>query len=113
MTNSIAPGWEKLRTDESREVEDTLLRAGFERADAYRYNPASIRVRVIDSRFEGLTSDERNDLIEPELQKLSEQTQADIMNLFAFAPSELQQSPPTSKEYLANLEFEEPSPSML
>ena len=35
------------------------------------------------------------------------------MNLFTFAPSELQQTPSTFKEFLLNSEFEDPSPSML
>jgi hypothetical protein len=53
MTHTFAPLWEANRTDETRKVEDVLRNAGSERVDAYRYNSASIRVRVIDSRFEG------------------------------------------------------------
>ena len=32
-------------------------------------------------------------MVEPYLEQLPERTQADIMNLFTFAPSELQQTP--------------------
>src|SRR5436190_16436547 len=113
MTKTPAPIWESKRTDETRDVEDVLHRAGFEKVDAYRYNPASIRLRVIDSRFEGLPREKRDAMVEPLLDQLPERTQADITTLFTFAPSELQQSPKAFREQLLNAEFEEPSPSIL
>ena len=113
MTNTTVPGWETKRTDETRQVEEVLKHAGFERVDAYRYNAASIRVRVIDARFEGLPAEERDAMVEPHLERLPERTQADIMNLFTFAPSELQETPKTFREFLLNTEFDDPSPSML
>ena len=113
MTTTSAPRWEAMRTDETRRVEDALRQARFERVDAYRYNSASIRVRVIDSRFEGLPPEKRDAMVEPYLEQLPERTQADIMNLFTFAPFELQQTPKTFREFLLNTEFEDPSPSML
>jgi len=94
-------------------VEDVLRRAGFDQVDAYRYNSASIRVRVIDRRFEGLPPERRDAMVEPHLEQLPERTQADIMNLFTFAPSELEQTPTTLKEFMMNTEFDDPSPSML
>ena len=113
MTMTGLP-WEAKRTDESRRVEDLLLRlGGFERAEAYRYNSASIRVRVIDPRFEGMSLDARDALVEPILAQLPEETQSDIMSLLTFAPSELVQSRKTAREYALNVEFEEPSPSVL
>ncbi|MCI0381363.1 MAG: hypothetical protein L0215_27580 [Gemmataceae bacterium] len=113
MINTSAPRWETKRTDETRQVEEILRKAGFEKVDAYRYNSASIRVRVIDSRFEGLLAEKRDAMVEPHLEQLPERTQADIMNLFTFAPSELQQPKNTIREYLVNTEFDDPSPSML
>ena len=113
MTTTLAPHWESLRTDESRAVEQFLIGEGFDRADAYRYNPASIRVRVIDPRFEGLSTEERLTLVEAALDRLPEQTQADIITLLAFAPSELSPSAGPSRTLLRNLEFDEPTPSML
>ncbi|NQT38953.1 MAG: hypothetical protein HQ581_15760 [Planctomycetes bacterium] len=113
MTNTSAPPWEAMRTDETREVEGVLLKAGFEKVDAYRYNSASIRVRVIHSKFEGLPPAKRDAMVEPCLEQLPERTQADIMNLFTFAPSELQQTPKTFREFLLNTEFDDPTPSML
>jgi hypothetical protein len=112
-TNISVPPWESKRTSETRQVEDVLRNAGFARVDAYRYNPASIRVRVIDSRFEGLRPEKKDAMVEPYLEQLPERTQADIVNLFTFAPSELQQNPKTLREFLLNTEFEDPSPSML
>ena len=113
MIDTSAPPWESKRTDETRQVEDVLRKAGFATVDAYRYNSASIRVRVIDPRFEGLPHEQRDAMVEPHLEQLPERTQADIMNLFTFAPSELQQAPKTFREFLLNTEFEDPSPSML
>ena len=113
MTNATALRWETMRTEETRHVESVLRGEGFEQVDAYRYNSASIRVRVIDSRFEGLVSEKRDAMVEPLLEMLPESTQADIMNLFTFAPSEMQQTPKTFREYFKNTEFDDPSPSML
>ncbi len=113
MTDTHAPAWEAKRTTETRGVEDTLRRAGFAQADAYRYNSASIRVRVIDPRFEGLTGEQRDALVELHLAKLPERTQADIISLFTFAPSELDQSSKTLRQLLLNTEFDDPSPSIL
>lgn len=113
MTMTSAPAWATKRTDETRKVEEILRNAGFEQVDAYRYNSASIRVRVLDSRFEGLPADERDAMVEPYLEQLPERTQADIMNLFTFAPSELLQTLNTFRELLLNTEFDDPSPSML
>jgi hypothetical protein len=106
MTNETVPRWKAMQTDETRKVEAVLNNAGFQQVDAYRYNSASIRVRLIDPQFEGLSPEERDGIVEPHLHELDERTQADIMNLFTFAPSELLQS-------LLNAEFEDPSPSLL
>ena len=113
MTNTSTSSWAEKRTDETRSIEDILRKAGFNQADAYRYNSASIRVRVIDPRFEGLSAEKRDAMVEPYLEQLPENTQVDIMNLFTFAPSELRQAPASLKEFLLNIEFEDPSPSML
>jgi hypothetical protein len=113
MTHTTVPRWEAMRTDETRQVEDVLRQAGFGQVDAYRYNSASIRVRVIDEQFEGLAPEKRDAMVEPFLERLPERTQADIMTLFTFAPSELQQPAKTLREFLKNTEFDDPSPSML
>lgn len=111
MTAATAT-WETKRTPETRMVED-LLRKHFQQADSYRYNSASIRVRVIDARFEGLSREKRDALVEQHLDTLPPETQRDIVTLFTFAPSELSRTPATFREFLLNTEFDDPSPSML
>jgi hypothetical protein len=112
MTTTTTPRWESKRTAETRKVED-LLGKHFDRADSYRYNSASIRVRVIDSKFEGKSREDRDAKVEPYLAQLPPDTQKDIVTLFTFAPSELQQGSTNLRERLLNTEFEDPSPSML
>jgi hypothetical protein len=113
MTKHRKPKWDTKRTAESRMVENALRSAGFERVDAYRYNSASLRIRVVDSRFEAMSQDQRDALVEPELDKLPEATQSDIVNLVLLSPSELDQPSDAFREFLMNTEFEYPSPSML
>jgi hypothetical protein len=113
MSTATGTSWEAKRTDDSRQVESVLRMAGFKQVDAYRYNSASIRLRVIDPRFEGLPVEQRDAMIEPHLELLPEHIQADIVTLFAFAPSDLTPSSKSLRELLKNTEFEDPSPSML
>lgn len=112
MTTSATKTWETKRTDETRGIEELLGKA-FEQANAYRYNSASIRVRVIDSQFEGMPREKRDSLVEEQLAKLPPETQRDIVTLFTFAPSELSNAPTTFREFMQNREFDDPSPSML
>lgn len=112
MTTATTPPWEAKRTAETRQVEDRL-RQYFQKADSYRYNSASIRVRVIDPRFEGMPREKRDAMVEQYLAQLPPETQRDIVTLLTFAPSELQRTPTTFREYMLNTEFDDPSPSML
>ncbi len=112
MTTSTNSPWESRRTDETRMVEERLEQQ-FEQVDAYRYNSASIRLRVIDPRFEGMKREQRDDLVEREIDKLPPETQRDIVTLFTFAPSELVQTSTALRERFLNLEFDDPSLSML
>lgn len=76
------------------------------RIDLYRQNSASVRIRIIDSDLRGMTKRERNDLIWKYLEPVSDQSQADISMLILLTPDEVGKS-------MANLEFEDPVPSML
>jgi hypothetical protein len=76
------------------------------KVDVRRYNSASIRVRVIDPAFEGVSLVDRDDELWELLEKLPDDTIADLSMLITLAPSELRTS-------MANLEFEDPSPSQL
>lgn len=96
-----------MRTKESRLVEK-VLRHAFPNTDAYRYHSASIRVRVVDSRFDGKSAEKRDEMIEPHLRKLPKGIQAEIINLLTFSPSEISDS----ANSLANAEFEDPSNSL-
>jgi hypothetical protein len=109
MTQSTIQRWKQMQTDETRSLEQ-VLRKVFPATDAYRYNSASIRVRVIDTRFEGKTTEERDAMVEPLLDQLPPETQADIINLLTLSPNETAHS---ARKSLANLEFEDPSESML
>jgi hypothetical protein len=112
MTTATTPPWEAKRTTETRMVEDRL-KPHFDRVDSYRYNSATIRVRVIDGRFEGMSREKRDAMVEDHLEKLPPETQRDIVTLFTFAPSELARTPTTLREFLQNTEFDDPSPTML
>jgi hypothetical protein len=112
MTTSTASVWESKRTGETRSVEDAL-RKRFRQVDSYRYNSASIRVRVIDPGFTGMSRDERERGVEEEIAKLPEDIQRDIVTVFCFTPEELRQTPKTFREFTLNTEFEDPSPSTL
>jgi len=109
MSSKTTSRWHRMRTRESRDVE-RVLRAEFPETDAYRYNSASIRVRVVDERFKGKDPEDRDAMVEPLLRKLPEQIQSDIMNLITLYPGETDKS---LKARLADTEFEDPSPSRL
>jgi len=113
MTNIVAAKWEEKRTEETRSVEKALREGGFQQVDAYRYNSASIRVRVIDPRFKEKSIEERDAMVEPLLGKLPERTQADIMNLLTLSPEEISSQGRPLTSFLLNAEFEDPSPSTL
>jgi stress-induced morphogen len=112
MTTATTMPWEAKRTPETRKVEE-LLGQHFKQADSYRYNSASIRVRVVDPLFEGMTREKRDNMVEQYLDTLPSEIQRDIVTLYTFAPSELKRTPTTFKEHMLNNEFENPSPSML
>jgi hypothetical protein len=77
------------------------------RIDVYRYNSASIRIRIIDAVYKGMDLTERDAEVWDVLQRhLSEDTFSQISLLLLLAPSE-------AKSSLMNLEFENPTPSRL
>ena len=112
MTMTTTPAWETKRTPETHKVED-LLKPHFGQADSYRYNSATIRVRVIDPQFEGMAREKRDAMVEQYLDTLPAETQRDIVTLLTFAPSELQGTPTSFRERMLNAEFEDAGPPML
>jgi stress-induced morphogen len=109
MSTTVQAPWESKRTPETRDVEQALQQH-FSQADAYRFNPASIRVRVVDDRFKGKDVEERDEMVERVLTQLPEGTQRDIINLLTIYPGETADS---LRAQLLNLEFEDPSQPLL
>ena len=104
------PAWESMRSAETRRIEEQLRNAGFQQVDAYRFNSASIRVRVIDRRFEGMSGSERQDLVFPALEGLPKRIREDIILLLTMAPCEREG---LNRHLLVNREFEHPLASGL
>lgn len=76
------------------------------RIDLYRQNPVSVRIRIIDAHLEGLDRTERCKLAWSYLDQLPDEVQADISSLLLLTPQETALS-------FANVEFEDPVPSLL
>ncbi len=72
----------------------------------YRYNSISIRIRVIDPGFAGMRKSDRHALVWEHLETLPERAREDISMIVLLAPGEESTS-------LSNLEFDNPSRSML
>ncbi len=76
-------------------------------ASLYRQSSASIRLRVIDRRFEGMTKSRRHaDVWNFLATRVPADTLSDVSLVLAIAPAELRST-------LMNLEFEDPTPSHL
>jgi stress-induced morphogen len=76
------------------------------RIELYRQNSISVRIRVIDPAFAGLEKSERHDKIWDHLVTLPDEIQGDVSMLVVLTPEEVKRS-------MANLEFENPSPSLI
>jgi hypothetical protein len=74
--------------------------------EAYRYNPGSIRVRILDPDFSGKSLGERENLLWPILESLPEDTRMQVSLLLLLTPKERQRS-------LGSMEFDDPTPSLL
>lgn len=75
------------------------------RITVYRHNPVSVRVRVIDPDFSGVSRVDRNDRMWDYLDRLADDEQADVNVLLLLAPDEVEKS-------FGNMEFEDPIPSI-
>ncbi len=78
----------------------------------YRYNSASIRIRIIDPQFDGLAEDDRETIAYSYLDKLPDAIAGDITLVLLFTPAEFEH-PETTIFGLANLEFDDPRLSRL
>jgi hypothetical protein len=103
------PEWEEKKTDETCRVE-ALFRTVFPQTDAYRFNSASIRVRVIDPAFEGKSYPEREEMVMPNFKKLPKRTREDVLVLLKLTPDELKTA---NEQTFMNHDFEHPMHSNL
>jgi hypothetical protein len=74
--------------------------------EAYRYNPGSIRVRILDPDFAGMSWGERENLLWPIVENLPEEKRMQVSLLLLLTPKERQHS-------LGSMEFDDPTPSLL
>lgn len=74
--------------------------------EAYRYNPVSVRIRIVNPEFRGQSRTQREDEVWAALERLPEETLEEISLLLLFTPQE-------AKKSLANAEFDHPAPSPL
>lgn len=73
----------------------------------YRYNPVSIRVRVVSPKFRGKSDSEREAMVNAAIESLPPEATEDITMLFMLTPQEAKR--PT----LLQLEFDDPKDSYL
>jgi stress-induced morphogen len=72
--------------------------------EVYRQNSASIRVRIVDPDFSGISRADRHDAVWRFLERLPEEAQSQISLLLLLTPEE-------TKLSFANVEFDNPAPS--
>jgi stress-induced morphogen len=94
-----------LHDPQVAQIVRTFQAAGFRKVDAYRYNSASIRLRVISKKFQGLESWQRYDIVNKIIATLPEDIQRDMMFSVLVTPAEVADS-------TKNAEFEHPSPPL-
>jgi len=70
----------------------------------YRYNPASIRIRIVDNVFSGRSKSERHDYAMRYLSKLPDDTLSEVSILLCLEPGE---------QSLLDFEFLDPTRSKL
>lgn len=91
-------------------IQQTLLPYDEQHPEAtielYRRNSISIRIRVVDPSFDGMEKSDRHSRIWEYLEKLPDELQSDISMVVLLTPAE-------TKRSMANLEFEDPSPSLI
>ncbi len=74
--------------------------------EAYRRNPGSVRIRIIDPDFKGKGVVEREDMVWGILDRLPDDVRGDITMLILEPPEEVANS-------LSSREFESPTPLLL
>ncbi len=102
----------RQRTDSAVAEVKAALETGYGRThpkakiDVYRYNSASIRIRIIDPEFAGHDRVDRQERVWPLIEALPEDVRSDISVLLLITPKE-------TKESFMNREFDDPSRTWL
>jgi len=76
------------------------------KVNVYRYNSASIRIRIIDRAFAGKIIPQREEMVWPILEALPQATLSEITVLLLISPRERKRS-------FMSMEFDNPIPSKL
>jgi stress-induced morphogen len=74
--------------------------------EAYRQNSASVRVRVVDPAFQGMSRTQREEDFWFLFEDLPDELAAELSVVLLLTPDE-------AKKSLANIEFDDPTPSKL
>ncbi len=74
--------------------------------EAYRQNQVSVRVRIVDPAFHGLSRSQREDDFWAAFGELPDDLTAELSVLLLLTPDE-------AKKSLASIEFDDPTPSKL
>ena len=74
--------------------------------EAYRQNSASVRVRVIDPTFQGMSRSEREEDFWTLFEALQDELAAELSVVLLLTPDE-------AKKSLASIEFDDPTPSRI
>jgi stress-induced morphogen len=86
--------------NDTRTVEQTIAER-FPSVESYRSRYGTVRVRIVDPRFEKKSRVQREKLVLPIIRTLPEEIQADLVMLLLLAPGEADNS-------VQNLEFDHP-----
>ena len=76
------------------------------KGELYRYNSASVRIRITDPKFVGMDMADRENIAWRCLNNLKEEDHNEITMLLVLAPGE-------ESDSFLNLEFDDPTPSRL
>ncbi len=90
----------RIVDNDTRAVERTIGER-FPSIESYRSRYGTVRVRIVDTRFEKKSRVQREKMVLPLIRTLPEEIQADLIMLLLLAPDEAENS-------VQNLEFEHP-----
>jgi len=99
-----------LRQPDAAVEQIAAVLEGYERSNpgaetaVYRYNPASIRIRIVDAAFDGRSKGERHDHVWRYLRQLPEDVASQVSVVLCLVPGE------TS---LLDIEFRDPTRSYI